>query len=460
MDYRSEHLIHKRERIYFVLSVAVSIGIFIISLVSIVGILYILLFLGLSLLLHALMLGFIRTNGVRLSPEQFPAVYDKVRELCARMEMKFVPDVYVLESGGTLNAFATRFFGRNMVVLYSEIFELIEEGGEEELSFVIAHELAHIKRRHISKQLLLFPAMWIPGVAQAYSRACEFTCDRHAAYYTSNSEAAKNCLTMFGIGKRLSRKVNRTSYLRQANEEKGFVVWLSELLSTHPPLPKRIHEIAVFLEDPESGVIYRSSSNRVWFWLPATTVVLALVIGGAIYGWQRFDAGTFLSEPAMEFNTGSSTPLIESVINGDMTQMNRLLQAGEDVNAQDSNGWTALHWAAKTPDADSVNALLAAGADPNVEDIFGMTPIMSAAADGQLEIVQSLLQAGVNVNYQDYDGWTPLMHAVSGGQTDIVKILLEAGANTEVTDYQDMTALKQSIRQGNQEITALLRNNK
>jgi hypothetical protein len=37
------------------------------------------------------------------------------------MDMKFVPDVYVLKSSGALNAFATRFFGRNMVVGSKEL---------------------------------------------------------------------------------------------------------------------------------------------------------------------------------------------------------------------------------------------------------------------------------------------------------------------------------------------------
>jgi Zn-dependent protease with chaperone function len=153
------NLIHKNERKYFIIAVLFSIITYIGLIFSIIGIIYLGLILAVSMLLHALMLGYIRTNGVRLNPEQFPKVYDKVKELCAKMEMKFVPDVYVLESSGTLNAFATRFFGRNMVVLFSPVFELIEEGAEDELSFVIAHELAHIKRRHISKQLLVLPAM-------------------------------------------------------------------------------------------------------------------------------------------------------------------------------------------------------------------------------------------------------------------------------------------------------------
>lgn len=105
-----------------------------------------------------------------------------------------------------------------MVVLTSTMFELIEQNAEDELTFVIAHELAHIKRRHISKQLIILPALWIPGLTQAYSRACEYTCDRYASYYTGNTEAANNCLTIIGIGKTLFQYVNREAYLKQADE--------------------------------------------------------------------------------------------------------------------------------------------------------------------------------------------------------------------------------------------------
>jgi Zn-dependent protease with chaperone function len=454
----AKNLIHKNERKYFMIALFFSIVTYVALIFSIIGMVYIGLFLGISLLLHALMLGYIRTNGVRLNPEQFSNVYEKVRELSAKMEMKFVPDVYVLESSGALNAFATRFFGRNMVVLYSTIFELIEEGAEDELSFVIAHELAHIKRRHISKQLMVLPAMWLPGVTQAYSRACEYTCDRIAAYYTENSEAAKNCLTMFGIGKMLSKRVNRTSYLNQVKEEKGFIIWLSEVLSTHPPLPKRIGEIGLFMGDHESEIVANRSSNIIWLGISAAALLFTVIIGGSIYVFKKLDVVALMNEIEINSNLGSTPPLIEAVIDGDHPKVNSLLQVRENLNQQDYDGWTALHWAVKGADVDVTNAILKAGANPNMEDYYGIVPIMTAASDGHLEIVQTLLEKGANIDYQDYNGWTPLMYAVSSGQSEIVQVFLEAGANTDLKDGEDSTALKQAIKQGNQDIVALLRN--
>ena len=176
------NLLHKNEKKYYALVLTISIIVYLLLIVSIVGMFIIAGLLLASLFFHAIMMGHIRTNAVKLSERQFSEIYQKTRELAAKMELPYTPDIYVAESGGMLNAFATRFFGRNMVVIYSEIFELYKNDGEDELSFVIAHELAHIKRRHISKMMFVLPAMWIPGIGELYLRACEYTCDRSCGF--------------------------------------------------------------------------------------------------------------------------------------------------------------------------------------------------------------------------------------------------------------------------------------
>lgn len=110
-------LVHKNETKYFWLVLVLSILSYFVLTISIVGIFILLAIFLVSLLLYALMIGRIRTNAVRLSPDQFPKVFQKVEELCTKMEISKVPDIYVMQSGGILNAFATRFFGRNMIVV-------------------------------------------------------------------------------------------------------------------------------------------------------------------------------------------------------------------------------------------------------------------------------------------------------------------------------------------------------
>lgn len=119
-----------RETVYFVISLIFSILIYILAAVSIIGIGIALTVFAILLFANVVMLGTIRGNGVRIHERQFPDVYERVQTLAAQMELKKVPDVFVIQSEGALNAFATRFFGRDMVVLYSEVFELAREQGK------------------------------------------------------------------------------------------------------------------------------------------------------------------------------------------------------------------------------------------------------------------------------------------------------------------------------------------
>lgn len=255
----NQRLVHNNEKAYFTIALVISIFTYLVLILSIVGILYLFIGLVITFFMHGLAIAYFRSNGVKITPQQFPHIHDKVQELCRLMEVKKIPDVFVIESGGFLNAFATRFRGRNFIVLYSEIFELIIDKREDELTAVIAHELAHIKRNHITKQLLILPAQWIPFLGSAYSRATEYTCDRIATAYTGNAYATINVLTTLAIGKHLSSQVNVPEYLVHSNLESGFFVWLSHVLATHPPLPCRIREIENFMTYPQLYG-YQSSS--------------------------------------------------------------------------------------------------------------------------------------------------------------------------------------------------------
>src|SRR6185503_9925154 len=51
----------------------------------------------------------IRGSAVRLGPEQFPELHARVEELARRMGFRRMPDVYLMQQDGALNAFATRF---------------------------------------------------------------------------------------------------------------------------------------------------------------------------------------------------------------------------------------------------------------------------------------------------------------------------------------------------------------
>ncbi|MEH7885737.1 ankyrin repeat domain-containing protein [Bacillus sp. JJ1609] len=456
--YTQNELIHKNENKYFWIVLSISIVSYLLFALSMVGLLVILAIMAFSLLLHALMIGHIRLNGVKIGVNQFPLIHSTVEDLCVKMEIKQMPDIYVIQSGGVLNAFASRFFGRNMVVVYSEIFDLVEQGAEEELNFVLAHELAHIKRNHLGKMMFILPSMWIPGIAEMYLRACEFTCDRYAAYYTGNYAAAKNSLTILAIGKTMYGKVNRAEYLHQINQEKGFFVWLAEVLSTHPPLPKRINEISLFFGEMDQVFIHNKKSKGPIVFAAASLFLIAILGAGGYYAVKLFDSESYLNEEEGWLEEEDESPLIEAVVDGDLSKTKKLIENGEDIHTLDYNGYTPLDWAIKDGNEQMVKLLLELKADPNFETDYGMTPFMTAAEAGNPSMIKLLHEAGGDPDYQETSGgYTTLTYSVFSGNIEAVKLLLDLGADRSTKDHSGMTARMHALQSGEQEIADILK---
>lgn len=239
--------VHPSEKQLFAACVVVSALTYLLLVVVTFGIGLVigLMILGGAFLLLGWQLGQLRGNGVLVSEHQFPETHRVAREMAERMELAKPPAIYVVESGGALNAFATRFALRDYVVIYSDVLELAYEQGEQEVAFVIAHELAHLKRRHPTKFLLLVGARSVPGLFPAYSRACEHTCDRMAAQQAPTG--AVSGLLVLAAGTELYRHIEAHAFARQTQEDQGFFVWLTEFFSSHPRLPRRVEALQLFV---------------------------------------------------------------------------------------------------------------------------------------------------------------------------------------------------------------------
>ncbi|WP_346429167.1 M48 family metallopeptidase [Planococcus halocryophilus] len=418
-----------RENVYFGISLLFSVFIYAAIIVSVIGIAIALTVFAVMLFANVMMLGSIRGNGIRIHERQFPDVYERVQILAKQMELKKVPDVFVVQSEGALNAFATRFFGRDMVVLYSEVFELAREQGQEELDFIIAHELAHVKRRHIWKNLLILPAGFIPFLSEAYSRSCEYTCDRHAAFAIQNAPAAKRALTLLGIGKKTYLEVNEDAYREQIATESNAVVWLSEVLSTHPRLPKRIQSIAQF--DHNDSKFYEPDHSKIV--LGATLIAgvlgaiyfltIALFAGGAVVFSQflpTFDDILYDESYVVE----GETPLMFAASIGDMASVEEAIENGDDVNAKDSEGADALMYAIYANELDVVAFLLSSGADANTFDDYS-TALATAVDYGDYESALLLMENGADPTLTGEDGLSAMEYLGATSEAEFLEMLQE-----------------------------------
>jgi Zn-dependent protease with chaperone function len=199
---------------------------------------YGLLFSLIGLFAHGLALGRIRGNSIRVSERQFPQLHRLAVAHSKRLGLKQAPIVYIMESGGLLNAFATRFSGRDFVIIHSDVLELALAQGEAAVGFIVGHELAHVWRGHLKYRWLTTPGRLFPYLGAAYSRACEYTCDRIGAF--CQPDGAISGLLALAAGKELHAHVDVKEFAGQAESDKGFWIRRAELMSSHPLLPKRV----------------------------------------------------------------------------------------------------------------------------------------------------------------------------------------------------------------------------
>jgi Zn-dependent protease with chaperone function len=239
-------LINTRERFLYAAMVVVSLivyaGLVLVGLekpeAGATVLMYGVIFSLLGLLAHGLALGRVRGNAVRVSEKQFPQLHRLAAEQARKLGLKQVPTVYVMESGGLLNAFATRFLGRDFVIIHSDVLELALARGEAAVGFIMGHELAHVWRGHLKHRWLTLPGRFMPYLGAAYSRACEYTCDRIGAF--CQPEGAITGLLALAAGKQLHAHVDVKEYAAQAVSDQGFWIRRAELMSSHPLLPKRV----------------------------------------------------------------------------------------------------------------------------------------------------------------------------------------------------------------------------
>jgi len=85
-------------------------------------------------------------------------------------------------------------------------------------------------------------------------------------------------------------------------------------------------------------------------------------------------------------------PVAEAAMKRDTEAVRALLKNGEDVNAAQGDGMTALHWAARNGDLELTQMLLYAGANVKATTrLGGYTPLLMAADQGHANVIATLV---------------------------------------------------------------------
>ena len=138
-------------------------------------------------------------------------------------------------------------------------------------------------------------------------------------------------------------------------------------------------------------------------------------------------AGLALLLPATGF--GAASEVADAAMRKDLRGVTSLVEQKADVNAPQTDGATALHWAAQNDDLNMADLLIRSGANIKATNRFGVTPLGLACVNGNAVMIEKLVSAGADPNARLSElGETPLMMASRTGKVDAVRVLLDHGA--------------------------------
>jgi len=192
-------------------------------------------------------------NMILLTNSQFPHLYKMVEQAAHDLGLKSVPETFIYNSNGLLNAFARRILGGNFVFLTSALIDVTDD---KQVNFVIGHEVGHHAAGHLRfwPNFFRMPGHVIPFLGAAYSRSREYTCDQLGAYVSKDLDASRGALQMLGCGcRRLNTGLNCEAFMDQEKLVPPVSGFINEIFRSHPRLTRRVAAIKRVVDRLESA---------------------------------------------------------------------------------------------------------------------------------------------------------------------------------------------------------------
>lgn len=218
-------------------------------------------------------------SHLKVTPDNYPDIYEYLRYAAQILDVKKIPDLYI-EWGYSINA-CTVGAENPIIVLNSGLIDLCDD---DEIMFIIGHELGHVKSNHMlyhmMAQVINFIIDQIPlgSIAAAplqyalyyWDRMSEFTADRAGLLCCQKPTVAiKSLIKMAGLPYSQYDKIDVESFIQQAKDFKMLdfeginkvIKLISIADSTHPWTVMRGAQLIEWLNEGEAKRILNTYSN-------------------------------------------------------------------------------------------------------------------------------------------------------------------------------------------------------
>lgn len=216
--------------------------------------------------------------AVRVNEKQFPRLYKLHLEACKVLNMDKIPELFVTQNP-MYNAGAMGIKDPCVIINSSMVNDLTDD----ELLFVLGHELGHIKSEHMLYRTLFFvldlmmknshrlpfaniamgTLMAVYYALLEWSRKSELSCDRAGLLVAQDPEAAVQLVMKLAGGRKIE-EMDLGEFMRQAEEynENGtmndnLMKVLHLVTQTHPFPVIRVYELMQWIRSGEYENIIR-----------------------------------------------------------------------------------------------------------------------------------------------------------------------------------------------------------
>lgn len=208
-------------------------------------------------------------SHLRVTKDNYPKIYAYLEYACEILDVKKVPELYI-QWGYEINA-CTVGAENPIIVLNSGLIDLCDD---DEIMFVIGHELGHVKSNHMlfhmMAQVINLAIEAIPGGSVVagglqfalyyWNRMSEFTADRAGLMCCQNTDAMiRAFIKMAGLPLKEFDNIRPDTFLQQARDFKMLdfdgmnkvVKFLSIADETHPWTVMRSAELLKWIDSGE-----------------------------------------------------------------------------------------------------------------------------------------------------------------------------------------------------------------
>ncbi|HYI07927.1 MAG TPA: M48 family metallopeptidase [Thermoanaerobaculia bacterium] len=249
-------------------------------------------------------------SHIRVNADNFPEVHEKLVEACEVLDLPVRPDIYIAP-GGEINAF-TAGVERTIVVLNAGA---IDQLSDDELFFVIAHELGHVKSGHV---LYYQIAEFLPVIGEMigaatfgigeilsaglkmallkWKRMSEFTADRAGLLACQDANVAVTAMMKIaGLPQKYYASMNPEDFIAQAREFTSLDLdklswlakWLGSMGQSHPWTVLRASEFLTWIDSGTYESVLKFPQGQPAA-IPAGGQRFCTQCGNALTGVERF----------------------------------------------------------------------------------------------------------------------------------------------------------------------------